>query len=154
MRKLKRITVLRLKSGRERGEGIGMEINITKFFNEAEPSDFCSSVAEMGQNAGAYTWKYAIEAAEDEYQFLDTVEKQQAFRDHVRAFGAWTDDQINSWQVVELDALFIQFVSGDIRSSEGLTNKDWELYKKEWESGQCSGQMFYRHDGEIYYQLD
>ena len=97
-----------------------MEINIARFYNEAAPMDYSASVAEIGQDAGPSTWRAACEDAPD-YNMLDTDEKRDAFRQYVKGFGAWSDEEIGAWTDVELNALFIQFVSGDMR--EGNTDR-------------------------------
>ncbi len=93
-----------------------MEVNITQFFNEACPRDYSASVAEIGNNAGKATWEAANEDSA-EYMLIDTDEKRDALRQHVRGFGAWSDDEIAAWTDIELNALFIQLVSGDMREA-------------------------------------
>jgi hypothetical protein len=100
-----------------RFKGAIMEINITQFFNSACFKDYSASVAEIGNNAGADTWRAACDDS-SYYMMLDTDEKQEAFKDYVRGFGAWTDEEINAWSSIEVNALFIQLVSGDIREHE------------------------------------
>lgn len=94
-----------------------MEIDITRFLAEAAPMDYSASVAEIGQNAGRDTWNAAIEDSPD-FMMLDDDEKRDAFRAYVRGFGAWSDEEIAAWSDVELNALFIQIISGDIRNGE------------------------------------
>ena len=56
------------------------EINVTRFFRTAEPSDYSASVAELGTNAGRITWGNATrEAAES--PLLTTEEEIEAMRD-------------------------------------------------------------------------
>lgn len=126
-----------------------MELNITYFFNQAAPMDYSASVAEIGRNAGADTWAAACEDAPD-YPILDTEEKRQAFRDHVKGFGAWSDDEISAWSENELSALLIQLIAGDIREA-GLDQSapDWEAYDA---SGDC-GRIFLGTDGCVYYYI-
>jgi hypothetical protein len=94
-----------------------MEIDITDFYHNACPKDYSASVAEIGDNAGADTWRAACDDSED-YFMLDSEEKRDAFRKYVREFGAWSDDEITAWSDKELNALFIQFVSGSMRDQE------------------------------------
>lgn len=91
------------------------EINVTRFYREAAPMDYSASRAEIGQDAGPTTWRAAIDDAPD-YNMLDTDDKRDAFRAHVKGFGAWTDEEIAAWSTTELNALFIQFVAGDMRN--------------------------------------
>lgn len=94
-----------------------MDINITRFYNEAAPMDYSASIAEIGQDAGPSTWRAACDDAPD-YNMLDTDDKRDEFRTHVKGFGAWSDEEIAAWDTTQLNALFIQFVSGDMRNNE------------------------------------
>lgn len=94
-----------------------MEINITRFYNEAAPMDYSASVAEIGPDAGPSTWRAALDDAPD-YNMLDTDDKREAFRTYVKSFGAWEDEEIAAWTDLDLNALFIQMVSGDMRNNE------------------------------------
>lgn len=119
-----------------------MDINITEFFNNAAPMDYSASIAEIGNNAGADTWQAAVDDSED-YFMVDDDEKREAFRKHVKGFGAWSDSEIEAWSDNQLNALFIQMVSGDMREA-GLYERpvDWEAYKEKSEHGQCSGNIY------------
>ncbi len=129
-----------------------MEINITKFFNEAAPMDYFASVAEIGVNAGRDTWN----AAKDDagfFKMLDTREKLQAFIDHVRGFGAWSDEEMKAWTVRDANAIFIQLVSGDMREAglhAGMADDDWQEYERD---ENISYTIYRGIDGEIYYCL-
>lgn len=128
------------------------EINITQFFNTAAPRDYSASVAEIGNNAGPDTWRAACDDAADYGPMLATPEQLQALRDHVRGFGAWSDEEIAAWSDTECNALFIQLVSGDIRESP-LAENDWVQYQEWAERGVCSSNIFRNDDGQIYYTL-
>jgi hypothetical protein len=130
-----------------------MEIKITDFFKNAAPSDFSASCAEIGQNAARDTWQAALEEAEDTLM-LHTSEQLEAFRDHIRGFGAWSDEEIDGYSVTELNALFIQCVSGDIREA-GLDTDcpDWTEYERGASAGQYSGRLYLGDDSEIYYSI-
>ena len=91
-----------------------MEINITRFYNEVCPKDYAASVAEIGANADQDTWEAAKEDA-GFFQFLDTQEKVDAFKAFVLESGGWSQDEIDAWTVRDLNALFLQWVAGDIR---------------------------------------
>lgn len=99
-----------------------IDIDITRFITEAAPMDYSASVMEIGANAGRDTWRRAVEDAPD-YNLLDTDDKRDEFRAHVKGFGAWTDDEIAAWSDVELNALLMQMISGDIRNGE--TDRIW-----------------------------
>jgi len=128
-----------------------MELNITRFFNEATPRDYSASVTEIGSNAGADTWRAACDDY-TEYLLLDTDDKRDAMRDHIRGFGAWDASEIAAMTNVALNALCIQMISGDIRESMHLekTPIDWDAYEND-ENERHS--IFKGIDGEIYYYL-
>lgn len=129
-----------------------LEINITQFFNTAAPQDYSASVAEIGNNAGADTWRAACDDVADYGPMLATPEQLQALRDHVRGFGAWSDEEIAAWSDTECNALFIQLVSGDIRESP-LAEGDWVQYQEWAERCVCSSNIFRNDDGQIFYTL-
>ena len=131
-----------------------MEINITKFFNESEPSNYSASRAERGDNAGPETWAAANEAVSD-FLLLDTEEKVQALRDYARGFGAWEQKEIDGWTIQECNALLIQMISGDIREVRGMSPAtwDWVAYEEQAEKGSIVGRIGRGSDDEIYYYL-
>ena len=133
-----------------------MELNITRFFNEAAPMDYSASVAEIGNNAGRYTWRAACDDAPDYSDLLNTEYKRQAFRDYVKEFGAWHDEEIATWNDTELTALLIQFISGDIREAGIGPESDadeWIEYQERSENGQISGRIFKGNDNNVYYYI-
>lgn len=127
-----------------------MELNITHFFNTACPRGYSASVAEIGQNAGRDTWNAALDSSED-YMLLDIEAKREAFEEFILGFGAWDSSDIAAWSIVELNALCIQFISGDIRESMYLDKSpiDWDAYEKE----ENAGRIFRGIDGEIYFYI-
>ena len=139
-----------------------MEIDITEFVLNAEPFEFSASVAERGQNAGRETWRNAVQEGASN-PLLVTEDQIQALRDHVRGFGAWSEEEIAAWSDAECNALFIQLISGDMRKS-GMDDCfpdefDWDKYQERVKDGQISGQI-YRCDipdhesfGRIFYYL-
>ena len=135
-----------------------MELNITEVFNAIAPMDYSASVAEIGANAGADTWRAAVDDSPD-YMLLDTEEKREAFKDHIRGFGAWSDEEVAAWSDVELNALFLQMIAGDMREAglhAGMTTEEWAEYLEAAEAGQCDGNIFggpRSTDGQIYYYL-
>ena len=42
-----------------------MEIDITDFFKNAAPMDYSASAVEIGRDAGAHTWRAAMDDADD-----------------------------------------------------------------------------------------
>lgn len=106
-----------------------MEIDITRFFESADPFEFSASRAERGQNAGPETWANAKQEGADA-PLLTTPEQMQALRDHVKEFGAWDAEEIAAWDDIECNALFIQMVSSAMREADLDSGEpDWEAYE-------------------------
>lgn len=126
-----------------------MELDVTNLVHYLEPELCSGSMAELGDNAAKITWNNALDEARSN-NLLDDDEKRQDFRDYVKGFGAWTNEEINSLSDDELNALLIQLVSGDIRESEALSEccdllhdgEAWQAYQRESEAGQVSGRLF------------
>lgn len=120
------------------------ELDITDFFNNAAPMDYSASVAEIGNDAGPSTWRAACEDSPD-YFMLDTEEKREAFRAFARSSGGWNDEEIAAWTDIELNALCIQWISGDMREADlhpGMTVDDWKEYEQKCEVGNCAGRIY------------
>lgn len=134
-----------------------MEIDVTRFFNDADPYDFSASMAERGNNAGPETWANAVREGTDA-PLLTTEDELAALRDYAKRFGAWSEDEVAAWSDAECNALFIQFISGDMREIEALCMKDdgevdWDQYEAMASEGQISSNLFQGIDGHIYYYL-
>jgi hypothetical protein len=133
-----------------------MELNITKFFSEANPAYYSASQAELGQNAGRITWENSVDAG-SEWQLLKTPAEFDAMRAHAISSGGWSESEVDAWSNDELQALCIQWVCGDIREGfdwsedarDGLT--PWEFYESLAEAGQVASSLFRTDSGEIYW---
>lgn len=133
--------------------GNNMDINITRFYSEACPMDYSASVAEIGADAGLSTWQAAKDDA-DEWNFLDNDEKREAFRSFVQSSGGWDADEIAAWSEQELNALFIQWIAGDIREClEWDVPNVWENYREMAEAGQVSSNLYQGDDGQVYFYI-
>jgi hypothetical protein len=134
-----------------------MEIDITKFFASAEPAKYSGSVAELGNNAGRITWNNALAEA-DNAALLKTESELQAMRDWAMNAGAWTDDQIAAWSPTQLNALFLQLISGDIRELRALATDDhgeidWTRADELSNKGTIGGNLYAGDNGNVYYYL-
>lgn len=142
----------------EKGEGVTMELDITDFFNACAPMDYSASIAEIGQNAGADTWRAACEDSPN-HVILDNDAKRAAFRAFVRDAGAWSDSEIASWSDTELNALCIQWIAGDMREPVGFelsadsTPEQWAEYQEQSEVGTVSGRLFKSDSGRVYFYI-
>lgn len=130
-----------------------MNLNITDFFNHACPSYYSASAAELGDDAGRITWANAVDAADQWPDWLDTEDKRDEFRAHVRTFGAWDESEVAAWSDTELTALLIQMVSGDIRESGLLDGKTWPEYLSDAEAGRVSGNLYRGDTGGVFYYI-
>lgn len=129
-----------------------MEIDITDFFKAAAPMDYSASVAELGPTAGRDTWQAACEDAPD-WPLLAAPGAVDAFKDHVRDFGAWDDAEIGAWDENECTALFLQLIAGDMREA-GLDGDSDEQAWLEYAADENASQRIARGvDGRVYYYL-
>lgn len=134
-----------------------MEINITSFFSTLAPRDYSASAAELGPDAGAITWRHACEDS-PESMLLDSEEKREAFRGFVKSSGGWTAEEIREWPDVELNALFIQWISGDtrqmfpdLRDLAELTPEHWTEAEALQEQGQAPSNICRGDSGDVYF---
>ena len=135
-----------------------MELNITRFFNECSPMDYSASIAEIGNDAGKTTWQAAKDDSSD-YMLLDTDDKRDAFRTFVKSSGGWTEDEIAAWSDIELNALLLQWVAGDIREGFEWEHErpedvsEWEWYEQLANDGLASGRLFKSEDNQVYFYI-
>ncbi len=126
-----------------------MTIDLSPLISE-DAFDYSASRAELGDNAGQITWKNAKQAP----VCLKTPEELEAFRDWVADFGAWSAEEIAAWNATECNALFVQFVAGDIREAgaDSLEELDEEELREGQEHGRFQSYLF-KNNGEWFYEL-
>jgi hypothetical protein len=139
-----------------------MEIDITDFVRTCEPFDFSRSAAEAGDRASPDSWNNAKrEAAET--PLLTTEGQLNAMRQWVKESGGWDKAEREAMTDEDLNAMFLQLVSGDMREAGmddvDLGDFDWDAYYERAEAGRISGNIF-RGDvegsagfGRIFYSL-
>jgi Arc/MetJ-type ribon-helix-helix transcriptional regulator len=88
-----------------------MQINITHLL-ATDLFPFAHSRAEGGQDAGRDTWNAALKGPRP---LLNTPEEFEAFRDYAKRTGGWTEEEVSAWDENECQALFLQFIAGDVR---------------------------------------
>lgn len=133
-----------------------MHIDITEFFKAEDPGVYSGNAIEYGVNAGAITWANSMAGAKT-YKHLDDDEKREAWRRWVEGSGGWTWEEIQAWTNDELEALFIQWVSGDMRECglEGcFEDLDWEEYERRAQAGNCPSTIWKDDEGRVFFSLE
>jgi hypothetical protein len=130
-------------------------INVTRLVSDADPFDFSASVAERGKNAGPETWSNAKVEATDRPLEIDD---RDSVKEYFACFGAWDREEIAAWSAADLDALVLQYASGDLREvqslcpGEGLADVDWTAAEELAQEGTIGGHL-YVSDGNLFIEL-
>lgn len=94
-----------------------MEINITHLLN-TDMYEFAHSIAESGnERAGRDTWNAALKGPRP---LLKTEEEREAFHEFIDETGAWSAEDRAHWTDNDEDALFLQFIAGDVRQCPAI----------------------------------
>ena len=133
-----------------------MEINITSLLTE-DLFQFSHSQAEGGENAGRNTWNAAKGEAATA-PLLSTPEQLQSLRDYVRGFGAWDAEEIEAWDEVECNALFLQLVAAETReagwdSLDEAEGEEGSLVNSRTGERAEAGRIYRGDDGNLYFYL-
>ena len=130
-----------------------MYIDITSLL-ELDCFGLSHSRAEGGENAGRNTWN-ASKAQAKETPLLNTEDKLEAMRDFARSSGGWTREEIAAWNAEEVNALFLQWVAGDVREAgaDSLDEIDWEEYEEKAMEGRIPSNLSKGDDGQISFYL-
>lgn len=130
-----------------------MQIDITDWIAQTDPSMLSGSVAELGPRAGAITWQNSCDAVAD-FNPLPDADALQEFREWVKPWGAWDDDEIAAMSDDHLRALCLQWIASDWRECfewpEHADAIDWQFYETMASDGNCPS-SFYRDDAGIIY---
>ncbi len=131
-----------------------MEIDITRFIQVCSMRDFSASVAEIGSNAGPATWQAAVEESE-EFDFLPNPDMLQEFREWLKPWGGWTEDEIDAMSPRHLKALCLQWIAGDWRECFDCSpdSADWSDYETRASEGNCPSSFFRTDDGLIFWDM-
>lgn len=124
-----------------------LELDVTPLFaDKLEAWWMSNSVANLGPRAAKITWDHAIEAAHD-YPLV-TDENAQEVREHFRAYGAWTEAEIDSWDNQCLSALVWQDAAADVR-------EHWEDFVdgEDCEIPEIPESRIFHHEGKFYFQI-
>ena len=130
-----------------------MELNITHMVNEHLEA-YSNSVAKSGlEDIGRVTWSNALEC---DLNFV-TSENRDDLRDHIREFGAWSTEEIDAWTDNELNALVVQFISGDLQEYLDFKSRSAKEFD-EWNEN-CGGRIYecdikdHSEFGELFYYI-
>lgn len=132
-----------------------MDIDVTDFLASTDCGMLSGSVAELGDNAGRITWANSIEASK-EFSPLPDADALQEFREWLKPWGGWSDDEIAAMSDQHLRALCLQWIASDWRECFDCSPDavDWEGYRILASDGQCPS-SFYRNDaGRIIWQME
>lgn len=120
-------------------------VDVTRLLIDADPFDFSASIAERGKNAGPETWANAkAEATERPL----TIDDREGVKEFFAGFGAWEREEIAAWTDAELDALVLQYASGDLREvqalcpGDGLGGIDWAEAEDLAQAGTIGGHLY------------
>ena len=113
--------------------------------------NFSASAYEMGENAGRITWNNA----KDGPQLLTNDDQREAFKEWLTEFGAWDESEREAMTDQELNALLVQFVSGDIREAgaDSLEDIDPEQLQADQQEGRAHSYLFQDDSGDWFYSL-
>lgn len=128
-----------------------MEIDITglieAFESYAESAkSFSDSIANSGlSNIGQVTWRNAVKAAV-RYMYVNDANRD-SFISWLAEFGAWDWEELEAQADVEINAMFLQFVSGDYQERRRAAERG-ELVEYEENHG---GRLYQSADRWFYY---
>lgn len=132
-----------------------MDINVTDFLKTDHMRAYSASVAEIGPDAGASTWRASVEAA-GLWNFLPDADALQEFREWLKPWGAWDDAEIGAMSDDHLRALCLQWIAGDWRDcfkSATWRDADWSDYENRASAGDCSGTFYRADDGTVFWTM-
>jgi len=130
-----------------------MQIDITDWIASIDPGMLSGSIAELGDRAGALTWQNSCDAVKD-FNPLPDADALQEFRDWLKPWGAWDDDEIAAMSDDHLRALCLQWIASDWREAfEDQEPPNWEDYQIRAEAGSCPSSFYHDDAGIIYWDM-
>jgi hypothetical protein len=138
-----------------------MEIDVTRIVEEMTPLE---TRAVSGGWWGAYpdpdvrklhAWQEALSLA-SKHDVLNTPQAQGAMRTHLLGYGAWEGEEIADMTAIELTALLVQLIAGDMHEGElhaESTEEDWARYEEDGVAGRVPWNLFRGDDGRFYYDF-
>lgn len=132
-----------------------MQLNISSFIVTVTPRELSSSVAESGTCAGALAWSASCKAS-IHHPLLTNDGEREAFRVWVEQSGGWTNEEIAAWSDLELNALLLQWIAGDLREmgiDDDTSGIDWADVGQGQNEGKYPSNIFRGDDGQVYFDL-
>jgi hypothetical protein len=127
-----------------------LEIDVTHMIADADDMPLLSgSVFELGDNAGAITWRNSVAYAEK--QPLLQEDQIEEARDYFASYGAWSTEEVAAWSAEEVQGLVVQEVAAQIREMEAY--ETYDEYQEAASNGQVSGQLYKSDDNRWYISL-
>ncbi len=100
-------------------------------------------------------WQEALRLA-SKHPVLNRQEDIAAMRTHLLGDGAWEGEEIADMTAIELTALLVQLIAGDMHEG-GLnaesTEGDWIKYEEDGVAGRVPWNLFRGDDGRFYYDF-
>ena len=101
-------------------------------------------------------WSTALAFAA-KHPVLNTPQAQGAMRTHLLGDGAWEGEEIADMTAIELTALLVQLIAGDMHEG-GLnaesTEGDWARYEQDGHDGRVPSNLYRAdYDGRFYYDF-
>lgn len=122
-----------------------MEINITHLI-DADLSQYSGSIAELGHDAGRYTWENCLVYSK-QHPLLGNEASIKLAKRYLATFGASWD--LDNMLPSEVEALVFQLIAGDIREYQSFDS--YEEFQKASEDGQVSGHIYKSDISESFY---
>ena len=132
-----------------------MDIDVTDFLASTDCGLLSGSVTELGPNAGRITWANSINATK-KFNPLPDADALQEFRDWLKPWGGWSEEEIAAMSDDHLRALCAQWIASDWRECFDCDpdGADWSEYEIRASEGNCPS-SFYRDDtGRIFWQME
>lgn len=129
-----------------------MEIDVTHMIEDVDNMiELSGNKMEHGQDAARITWNNSVEYGRTA-PLLKADDEREAARAHMRAYGAWSEDEIAAWSEDELQGIICQDVAAAIREAADVLD-DPDEYQRLCEQGTLSGRLFRGNDDRWYFDL-
>ena len=138
-----------------------MEIDVTEIVQEMTPLEAQATSggwfgAEPDPDSRKHrAWQKALRLA-SMHPVLNHREDIAAMRTHLLGYGAWEGEEIANMTAIELTALLVQFIAGDMHEGwlhAESTEEDWARYEEDGHDGRVPWNLFRGDDGRFYYDL-